>query len=188
MFRRGRGLARQDTERRERRRLASEKPAVPRDGSLVTRVIEGSTDGSGLHVGIAAARWNQAITDRLVEGATERLGELGVEEVTILKVPGALELPLAVQKLAGTGCDAVIAIGTVVKGETDHYDIVVRESSQGVSRVALDTGVPVANAILAVHDYELAVERARSGKANKGVEAADAAVSTANALRDLDQS
>ena len=152
------------------------------------RVLEGSLDGSGLHIGITAARWNQAITDRLVQGATERLEELGVPEVTVLRVPGALELPLGASKLAEAGCDAVVAIGTVVKGETDHYDIVVRESSSGISRVALDTGVPVANAILAVHDYEHALERAGTGDANKGVEAVDAAVRLVTALRELESS
>lgn len=154
----------------------------------MTRVVEGTTNGSGLHVGIVAARWNKAVTDRLVEGATKRLEELGVSEVTVLRVPGALELPLGAQKLAQSGCDAVVAIGTVVKGDTDHYDIVVRESAQGVSRVALDTGVPVANAILAVHDYELALERAGPGDSNKGVEAVDAAVSAANAMAELGES
>lgn len=151
----------------------------------MTKVIEGTTEGKGLRIGIAAARWNQAITDRLVDGATERLERLGVDDVTVLRVPGALELPLAAQKLAESGCDAVIAIGTVIKGETDHYEIVVRESSQGISRVALTTGVPVANAILAVHDYDHAVARAGSGDANKGVEAVDAAVLTATAIREL---
>lgn len=153
----------------------------------MTRIVEGSVDASGLRIGIVAAIWNQSITDRLVEGATKRLEELSAAEVTILRVPGALELPLAARKLAESGNDAVIAIGAVVKGETDHYEIVVRESARGVSRVALDTGVPVANAILAVHDYELALERAGVGEANKGVEAADAAVMMASALRALDQ-
>lgn len=153
------------------------------------RIVEGTTEGAaGLHIGIAAARWNQAVTDRLVEGATERLEELGVDEVTILRVPGALELPLAAQKLAEAGCDAIVAIGTVVKGETDHYEIVVRESARGISEVALNTGVPVANAILAVHDYDLAVARAGSGEANKGIEGVNAAVSTANAIRELRES
>lgn len=150
----------------------------------MTRVLEGSLDGSGVRVGIAAARWNQVITDRLVDGAVSRLGELGAE-VIVLRVPGALELPVASKKLAEAGYDAIVAIGTVIKGETDHYDIVVRESAQGLARVSLDTGVPVANAILAVHDYEHAVERAGSGEANKGVEAADAAVRMVTALREL---
>jgi 6,7-dimethyl-8-ribityllumazine synthase len=154
----------------------------------VTRVVEGNLDGSGLHVGIAAARWNQDITDRLVDGATGRLEDLDVEKVTLVRVPGALELPLAAQKLVEAGCDAVVAIGTVVKGDTDHYEIVVRESARGIARVSLDTGVPVANAILAVHDYEQAVERSGSGPANKGFEAVEAAIATANALRDLGRS
>lgn len=154
----------------------------------MSRIVEGSIDASGLHIGVAAARWNQAITDRLVAGATKRLDELAAGEVTVVRVPGALELPLAAQKLAEAGCDAVVVIGTVVKGETDHYEIVVRESTRGVSRVALDTGVPVTNAILAVHDYDLALERAGAGEANKGVEAAEAAVMTATALRALVES
>ena len=153
----------------------------------MNRVLEGSLDGSGIRIGIAAARWNQAITDRLVDGALRRLGELGAE-VIVLRVPGALELPVASKRLAEFGCDAVVAIGTVVKGETDHYDIVVRESAQGITRVSLDTGVPVANAILAVHDYEHAVERASEGGDNKGVEAADAAIMMVTALRELGES
>jgi 6,7-dimethyl-8-ribityllumazine synthase len=148
-------------------------------------VVEGTTDGRGLHVGIAAARWNQSITDRLVDGAVERCKAIGVEEVTVVRVAGALELPLAARELAAFGCHAVVAIGTVVKGDTDHYEIVVRESARGVSRVALETGVPVANAILAVHNYSQAVDRAGEGEDNKGVEGVNAAVVTANALREL---
>ncbi len=149
--------------------------------------ISGSTDGSGLHIGVAAARWNQGITDRLIQGAVGRLESLGVDEITILEVPGALELPIAARALATKGCNAVVAIGTVIKGDTDHYDIVVRESSAGITRVALDTGVPVTNAILAVHDYQDALERAGAGQANKGYEAADAAVTIANALIALER-
>lgn len=139
----------------------------------------------GLHVGIAIALWNQTITDRLAAAARARLEELGAARVTVVEVPGALELPLAAQRLATTGCDAVVVIGAVVKGETDHYDTVVRESAAGITRVSLDTGVPVANAILAVHDYEHAVARAGTGADNKGVEAVEAAVAMANALREL---
>jgi 6,7-dimethyl-8-ribityllumazine synthase len=154
----------------------------------VTRIVEGSPAGAGLRVGIAAARWNQEITDRLVEGALRRLEEMGVEEVTLVRVPGALEIPLAAQKLAESGCDAVVAIGTVVKGETDHYEIVVRESTHGIARVSLDRGIPVTNAILAVHDYEQALERASAGSANKGAEAAEAAVTIARALEEVTSS
>ncbi|HEU4319555.1 MAG TPA: 6,7-dimethyl-8-ribityllumazine synthase [Acidimicrobiia bacterium] len=149
----------------------------------MTEIVEGSLEGSGLHIGIVAAQWNQAITDRLLEGALIRAEELGVSKVTAMRVPGALELPVAAQRLAQIGCDAVVAIGTVVKGETDHYDIVVNESARGINLVALETGVPITNAILAVHDYSHAVDRAGIGDSNKGHEAVEAAVITANALR-----
>jgi 6,7-dimethyl-8-ribityllumazine synthase len=149
----------------------------------MTRRIEPDPDGTGLTIGIAVAKWNQSITDRLLSGAEGRLEELGVDDVVVLRVPGALELPIAAASLVGKGCDAVVAIGTIIRGDTDHYEIVVRESTAGISRVALDTGVPVTNAILAVNEYEHAVERAQPGPANKGWEAAEAAVTTANALR-----
>lgn len=152
----------------------------------MTEVVEGNLDGSGLHLGIVAAQWNQAITDRLLEGALSRAEGLGVSKVTAMRVPGALELPVAARRLAHIGCDAVVAIGTVVKGETDHYEIVVNESARGINLVALETGIPVTNAILAVHDYSHAVERAGHGNSNKGHEAVEAAVITANALRQLD--
>lgn len=149
-------------------------------------IVQGVTDGAGLHIGLAVASWNQTITDRLLDGAESRCEELGVSEVTVLRVPGALELPLAAKALIDQGCNAVVAIGTIVKGDTDHYEIVVRESTSGITRVALDSGVPVTNAILAVHDYGDAVERSDQGDANKGVEAVDAAILTATAIARLE--
>jgi 6,7-dimethyl-8-ribityllumazine synthase len=149
------------------------------------REIEGDLDAGGLHIGIAVSSWNQTITDRLLDGALQRCEALGVSDVTVLRVPGALELPVAAQALAERGCDAVVALGAVVKGETDHYDIVVRDSSSGVSQVALRTGVPVANGILAVHDVEQAIDRSATGDSNKGREAVDAAVMSRNALAEL---
>ncbi|HEX6222397.1 MAG TPA: 6,7-dimethyl-8-ribityllumazine synthase [Acidimicrobiia bacterium] len=154
----------------------------------MTRVIEGSNAGNGLHIGIAAARWNQAITDELLDGALRHLKTLGIGDVTVVRVAGALELPLACKKLAESGCHAVVAIGAVVKGETDHYDIVVNESARGLTLASLEAGVPITNAILAVHDYQLAVDRAGSGQDNKGAEAVEAAVSSAKVLRELGES
>ncbi|MGH8871021.1 MAG: 6,7-dimethyl-8-ribityllumazine synthase [Acidimicrobiia bacterium] len=150
----------------------------------MTRSVDGDLDASGLHVGVAVATWNRSVTDRLLDGALGRLEAIGAD-VTVLRVPGALELPIAARSLADAGCDAVVAIGTIVRGDTDHYEIVVRESTAGIARVALDTGIPVANAILAVNEYGHAVERAGEGPSNKGFEAAEAAVSTAVALRAL---
>jgi 6,7-dimethyl-8-ribityllumazine synthase len=149
------------------------------------REIKGSLDATGLKVGIVAARWNQSITERLLGSAVARLEELGAEDVTVLHVPGALEIPVGARALVEDGCDAVVAIGVVIKGETDHYDIVVNQSTSGVSRLALETGVPIGNAILAVHDVEDALARAGSGEGSKGVEAVDAAVETANAVASI---
>jgi 6,7-dimethyl-8-ribityllumazine synthase len=149
------------------------------------REIKGSLDATGLKVGIVAARWNQSITERLLGSAVARLEELGAEDVTVLHVPGALEIPVGARALIEDGCDTVVAIGVVIKGETDHYDIVVTQSTSGISQLALETGVPIGNAILAVHDVEDAVARAGSGEGSKGVEAVDAAVETANALASI---
>lgn len=151
----------------------------------MTREIKGDLDASHLSVGVVVASWNEAITERLLRGAVDRLEELGARDPIVLRVPGALEIPVGAKALIENGCDALVAIGTVVKGDTDHYDIVVRESASGISRVALDSGVPIANAILAVHDYQDAVDRSGSGQSNKGREAVDAAVETANAIRGL---
>jgi 6,7-dimethyl-8-ribityllumazine synthase len=151
----------------------------------VTRQIEGMPEGGGLHIGIAVSSWNRAVTDRLLEGALSRCDELGVSESTVFRVPGALEIAVGARALIGLGCHAVVALGVVVKGDTDHYDIVVRESSSGIARVAIDTGVPVTNGILAVHAMEDAVERSQPGLGNKGREAVDAAVVMADALRSL---
>jgi 6,7-dimethyl-8-ribityllumazine synthase len=150
----------------------------------MTRIVEGGLNGSGLEIGIAVATWNRSVTDRLLDAALARLEELGAG-VKVLRVPGALELPIASLALAKAGCDAVVAIGTIVRGDTDHYEIVVRESTAGIARVALEQGIPVTNAILAVNEFAHAVERAGAGPANKGYEAAEAAVSTAVALREL---
>lgn len=151
----------------------------------MTTEIEGTLDGEGLHVGIAVASWNRSVTERLLEGAKRRCDELGVAKVTVARVAGALELPVTALALVRLGCDAVVAIGAVIKGETEHFDIVVRESSSGLSKVAIETGVPVANAILAVQDPKHAVERSGAGTTNKGREAVEAAVATANTLADL---
>jgi 6,7-dimethyl-8-ribityllumazine synthase len=151
----------------------------------VSGTVEGSPTAEGLHIGVAATIWNQAVTDRLLAGAERRLAALSVSRVTVLRVPGALELPLGARALVDGGCDGVIAIGAIIKGDTDHYEIVVRESSSGIARVSLDTGVPVANSILAVHDYEHAIERAGEDDSNRGAEAAEAVVMMINGLRDL---
>lgn len=149
------------------------------------RVVEAPGNAESLHVGVVVAGWNASITDRLLEGAVSRLEGLGVGRVTVLKVPGSLELAIGAHRLAGAGCDAVVALGAIVKGDTDHYSIVVEESARGITLVSLDHGIPVTNGVLAVHDVADAVDRAQLGPSNKGYEAASAAVDTALLLRQL---
>jgi 6,7-dimethyl-8-ribityllumazine synthase len=152
---------------------------------MKTREIEGSSNGKGLRIGIAMATFNRVITDGLLTGAMSALAEADVEEVTVVRVPGALEVPLVAQRLARTGMDAVVAIGAVIEGETDHYAHVATQASEGLRQVALETGVPVANAVLTVREFEHARDRSLPGQANKGYEAARAAVATVNALKEL---
>lgn len=149
------------------------------------RQVEASGDASALHIGVAVASWNRSITDNLLQGAVERLKTLGVGRITVLRVPGSLELPTAASGLIDHGCDAVVTLGTIVKGDTDHYAIVSRESARGLTLVANRTGVPIANGILAVHDIGLAVDRSQPGPSNKGYEAATAAVEMILTLRSL---
>jgi len=136
-----------------------------------------------LTIGVAVATFNQAITDRLLDGALKSLEDSGVGRTLVLRVAGAWELPVAAAYLAGRGVDAVVAIGAVIKGETDHYDVIVNQSASGLSRVALDTGKPVTNAVLAAYTLEQALDRSEPGPGNKGAEAAEAAVAAALVIR-----
>ena len=142
-------------------------------------VITGELDGADLRVGIVQARFNPAICDGLREACLAELRALGVAEADTLlcSVPGSLEIPGVLLQLGRSGeFDALIALGAVVKGETYHFEIVCNESAGGVSRVALELGIPVANAILTTYTEEQALARA----AEKGAEAARVAVEMAN--------
>jgi 6,7-dimethyl-8-ribityllumazine synthase len=137
-------------------------------------------------VGIALSEFNAPITRPMLEAALATVAEAGVEDVIVFKVPGALELPVAVLGLIErAGCEAVVAIGAVIKGETDHYEHVASEAVRGVADVALRTGVPVGNAILTVREYEHALERSRPGPGNKGGEAAEAVLAVSRRLQGL---
>ena len=140
-----------------------------------------SLDGSGLRIGIVRARFNAALTDRLAEACLAELGALGVaaDDVEHVSVPGALEVPLALQGMARRGnFDALVALGCVIRGETYHFELVCNESAAGVSRVALDHETPVANAILTVENEAQAWARAE----DKGRDAARVAVEMARLL------
>ena len=147
--------------------------------------IGGNTDGAGLTIGIALSTFNETITSGLLAGALSALDEAGVEECTIVRVPGALELGPAILRLAGTGRDAIIAIGAVIEGETDHYEHVATQTSAAITHVALATGIPVTSAVLTVREFKHARDRSLPGPGNKGAEAAKAAVMMVNALRQI---
>ncbi len=143
-------------------------------------------DSSGRRIGIAAGRFNQEIVDRLLEGALSALEETGTDRdaVELVRVPGAFELPLAVQKLAEK-CDAVIALGCVIRGETPHFEYVSEAASQGLERVSLDSGTPVGFGVLTTDDVEQALARAGGDVGNRGYDAAIAAIEMLQSLRSL---
>jgi 6,7-dimethyl-8-ribityllumazine synthase len=151
------------------------------------RVHEGSLDGQGLRVAIIASRFNDTIVQRLVEGAASCLTRHGVAEdaIDLYWVPGAWEIPLVARKLAEKGeVDAIVALGLVVRGQTAHFEYVAGESA-AVGRVSLDTGVPIAFGVLTTETWEQATDRAGGKMGNKGWDAAQAALETANLLREL---
>jgi 6,7-dimethyl-8-ribityllumazine synthase len=145
---------------------------------MIVEDLEPGRNPADLTIGVAVATFNQAITDRLLDGAIKALEASGVGRVLILRVAGAWELPVAAAHLARQA-DAVVAIGAVIKGETDHYEVIVNESASGLTRVALDAIKPVTNAVLAAHTLEQALDRSEAGPGNKGAEAAAAAVAAA---------
>lgn len=139
--------------------------------------IEPNLSGAGLAVGIVMARFNKSVGEGLLSGCMHEFQRLGVSDVCLLTVPGALEIPLALQTMAQSGkYAALVALGCVIRGETYHFEIVANESSRGITDVQLTTGVPIANAILTVENDDQAEVR----MTQKGMEAAQCAVEMAN--------
>jgi 6,7-dimethyl-8-ribityllumazine synthase len=146
----------------------------------------GRPSARGLRVAIVRSLFNRPVTDGLLAGARQALTEMGAGErsVRVYELPGAFELPLAAQEAARSGrFDAVVALGAVIEGDTDHYEHVARETASGLAAVARETRVPVAFGVLTVREERQAVQRSAPGPDNKGAEAARAAVMTASALR-----
>ncbi|MBU9679023.1 6,7-dimethyl-8-ribityllumazine synthase [Burkholderia multivorans] len=143
-------------------------------------------EGDGLRIGIVQSRFNEPVCNGLADACVEELERLGVagDDVLLVSVPGALEIPLALQKLAESGqFDALIALGAVIRGETYHFELVSNESGAGITRIALDFNVPIANAVLTTENDEQAVAR----MTEKGRDAARVAVEMANLTMALDQ-
>jgi 6,7-dimethyl-8-ribityllumazine synthase len=147
---------------------------------------EATPSADGLRIAVVTSIFNAAVTDGLRVGALAYLEEANADEVLSVDVPGAFELPLIAQRLALKGYDAVVCLGAVVEGDTDHYEHVAHRASEGLMRVQLDTGVPVAFGILTVRTEEDAIARSGMNDSNKGRESAIAAVMAANILRSLD--
>jgi 6,7-dimethyl-8-ribityllumazine synthase len=146
--------------------------------------IEQSLDGSGLRIGMVLSRFNNEIGDGLLGACVAELRKLGVAEdaITLATVPGALESPLVLRKMAFSGkFDALIALGAIIRGDTYHFEIVANESARGISQVQLEAGVPIANAILTTEDDDQALAR----MSVKGAEAAAVAVEMTNLLKSL---
>ena len=149
---------------------------------------EGQLRGDGLRVAIAASRFNDFITERLLTGARDGLVRHGVDEssITVAWAPGAFELPLVAQRLALSGeYDAVICLGAVIRGATGHYEHVAGQCAAGIERVQLDTGIPVVFGVLTTENVEQAVERAGTKAGNKGFESAMTAIEMVDLLRQL---
>ncbi|OGP34490.1 MAG: 6,7-dimethyl-8-ribityllumazine synthase [Deltaproteobacteria bacterium GWC2_65_14] len=151
------------------------------------RTIEGDLQGQGLKVAVVVSRFNGFITDRLVEGALDALRRHGVQEkdISLVRVPGSFELPLAVRKAAAGKVDAVIALGALIRGGTPHFEYLSAEVTKGVAQVTLDSGVPVAFGVLTTDTIEQAIERAGTKSGNKGFEAAVTAIEMARLLRQM---
>lgn len=151
--------------------------------------IEGNFDVPGTRYAIVATRWNDAIVDRLLDAALEVLAESDIadEDITVVRVPGAFELPLICDRLADSGdYDAVIALGAVIRGDTPHFDYICAETTRGLGSTALEYGVPITFGLITADTPEQADARAQPGEENnKGAEAASAAVEMVSVLRQI---
>ena len=152
------------------------------------RTLEGKISAEGYRFGLVVSRFNDFISSKLVEGAVDALKRHGAteEQLLMVKVPGAFEIPLVAKKLAESGkVDAVICLGAVIRGATPHFDYVAAEVSKGIAVVALDTKVPVAFGVLTTDNLEQAIERAGTKSGNKGWDAAVAAMEMVNLFKQL---
>ena len=152
----------------------------------MTREIRGDLQGQGLRIAIAVARFNQLITQRLLEGAQEALSSHGVrdDDIVVAWVPGSFELPLTAKALAETQkYDSIICLGAVIRGETTHYDIVAGQASTGIGKTSLDTNVPIIFGVLTTEDMDQAINRAGGKSGNLGYNAAMAAIEMARLIQ-----
>jgi 6,7-dimethyl-8-ribityllumazine synthase len=156
---------------------------------MTIKTIEGALTVQNARFCLVVARFNSFIVERLLEGAIDTLKRHGAEEsdITVVRVPGAFEMPLALEKIAAKGgYDAIVGLGAVIRGGTPHFDYVAGECVKGMAQVTLQHGIPVAFGVLTVDTIEQAIERAGTKAGNKGAEATLSAIEMVNLLRQLD--
>ena len=154
----------------------------------MAKVVEGKIIAKGMKFGIVASRFNDFISGKLIDGALDALNRSGADtkDVEIIRVPGAFEIPLAAKKAAQSGrFDAVICLGTVIRGATPHFEYISAEVSKGIASVGLDTGVPVIFGVITTDTIEQAIERAGSKSGNKGWDAALSAIEMVDLFKKL---
>jgi 6,7-dimethyl-8-ribityllumazine synthase len=155
---------------------------------MAHRTVEGQLNSNGMRFAIVASRFNDFVTSRLLGGALDALERTGTAEsdITVVRVPGSFEIPLAAKKLVQSKkYDAVICLGTLIRGETPHFDYISSEVTKGIGSVSLESGIPVAFGVLTVDSVEQAVDRAGMKSGNKGFEAALSAVEMVSLLKQL---
>ncbi len=152
------------------------------------KIIEGKLQAQGLKFGIVVSRFNDFITSKLLEGALDALIRHGAKEndIEVVKVPGSFEIPIVAKKLAQSGkFNAIICLGTLIRGATPHFDYIAAEVSKGIALVSLETGVPVSFGVITTETIEQAIERAGSKSGNKGWDAALVAIEMAKVLEQI---
>ncbi len=152
------------------------------------QIMEGNLNSGGARFALVVGRFNSFITERLLQGALDALKRSGAsdENVTVVRVPGAWEIPLAAKALAKTGrYDAIVCLGAVIRGDTPHFDYVAGQSASGVAALALETGLPIVNGILTTNTVEQAIDRAGAKSGNKGFDAAMTAIEMVNLLKQV---
>jgi 6,7-dimethyl-8-ribityllumazine synthase len=155
---------------------------------MSVKTIEGMLDAKGLKIAIVAARFNDFIVDRLISGAVDYLVRHGASEddLTLIRLPGAFELPIAAQKLARSGKYAgIVVLGAVIRGGTPHFDYVCSECAKGIAHASMESGVPMGFGLLTCDSLDQAIERAGAKAGNKGVEAASALLETVRVLEQI---
>jgi len=154
----------------------------------MSKNYQGMLSGKGLKFGIVVSRFNEIITGRLLEGARDSLLRHGVSEqdIDIASTPGSMEIPLAAKKMSETGkYNAIICLGCAIRGGTPHFEYVAAEVNRGISRLSLDSGVPVIQGIITADNLEQAIERAGAKEGNRGFAAANSAIEMANLIKSL---